>query len=87
MCDEVRSAGHAELADGSRFRVSRRGHHLTVELSVPSDLLRELLQHGDTGSDEDACSRGGPDSRRSFAPPTRTEPPQDADGRCVTTGR
>ncbi len=44
MCDEVRSAGCAELADGPQFRVTHRDHRLTMELSVPCDLLR---QHDD----------------------------------------
>ena len=79
MCDEVRSAGYAELPDGPRFRVSHRDHRLTVELSVPCDVLRELLWHSRTGSGQDECSRGRSDSWRSAAPPTRTEPPQDAD--------
>jgi hypothetical protein len=74
MCDEVKSAGCAELPDGARFRVTHRDHRLTVELSVPCDLLRELARHSDTDYDQDACSCG-PDSRPQPAPPTtRTEP-------------
>ena len=54
MCDEVRSVGFAELPDGPRFRVTHQDQRLTVELSVPCDLLRELVWHGDAGSDQDA---------------------------------
>ena len=81
MCDEVRSVGYAELPDGPRFRVTHRDHRLTVELSVPCDLLRELLWHGGTGSDQDACSCGGPDSWR---PPRR--PPGRNHRRTPTVG-
>lgn len=70
MCDEMRSAGYAELPDGSRFLVSRRGHRLTVELSVPCDLLRELFWHGGTGSDEDAARAAG----RTAGAPLRRPP-------------
>ncbi len=83
MCDEVRSVGCAELPDGPRFHVTHRNHRLTVELSVPYDLVRELLWHGGTGSDQDACSCGGRDRRPQRASPSvRTEPPQDAAGGC-----
>jgi len=80
MCDEVRSAGYAELPDGPRSTgESQEPSRLTVKLSVRCDLPRELLRRGGTGSDEHACSRGGPDSWRSAAPPTRPQPPHDAD--------
>ncbi len=58
MCDEVRSAGCAELPDGPRFRVTHRDHRLTVELSVPCDLLHEPFCRGCGGSDQDASSCG-----------------------------
>ena len=60
MCDQVQSVGCAELPDGPRFRVTHRDHRLTVELSVPCDLLRELAGHGDTGPDHGACPCGQP---------------------------
>src|SRR5260370_21459363 len=81
MCDEVRSVGCAELPDGPRFHLTHQDHRITLELSVPCDLLRELVWHSDTDSDQDACSCRRPESRPQRAsPPVRTEPPQDAAG-------
>ena len=83
MCDELRSVGCAEVPDGPQFRVTHRDHRLTVELSVPCDLLRELVWHGGTGSAQDACSCGGPDGRpQPASPPVNAERPQDAGGGC-----
>ncbi len=51
MCDEVISVGCDELPNGTRFRATHRDSRLTLELSVPCDLLRVLI--GGCGADPD----------------------------------
>jgi hypothetical protein len=46
MCDQARSAGYAELPDGPRISLTHLDGRLTVTLSVPCGLLRDLISHG-----------------------------------------
>ncbi len=46
VCDRLRSAGFEELPNGMYFRATHRDGRLTIEMSVPCEMLRSLALDG-----------------------------------------